>query len=53
MRREGLIAPKVDYDDLEETLEEEAEEFISEAIKHIKTKQTINLDLKNVTFVQL
>ena len=53
MRKEDLIAPEVKFDDLEETLEEEAEEFISEAIKHIKTKQTINLDLKNVTFVQL
>ena len=53
MRKEDLIAPEVDYDDLEETLKEEAEEFISETIKNIKTKQTINLDLKNVTFVQL
>ena len=53
MRKEDLIAPEVKFDDLEETLEEEAEEFISETIKHIKTKQTINLDLKNVTFVQL
>ena len=53
MRKEVLIAPEVKFDDLEETLEEEAEEFISETIKHIKTKQTINLDLKNVTFVQL
>ena len=53
MRKEVLIAPEVEFDDLEETLEEEAEEFISETIKNIKTKQTINLDLKNVTFVQL
>ena len=53
MRKEDLIAPEVKFDDLEETLEEEAEEFIFETIKHIKTKQTINLDLKNVTFVQL
>ena len=53
MRKEDLIAPEVDYDDLEETLKEEAEEFISETIENIKTKQTINLDLKNVTFVQL
>ena len=53
MRKEDLIAPEVKFDDLEETLEEEAEEFISETIKHVKTRQTINLDLKNVTFVQL
>ena len=53
MRKEDLIAPEVKFDDLEETLEEEAEEFISETIKHVKTRQTVNLDLKNVTFVQL
>ena len=53
MRKEDLIAPEVKFDDLEETLEEEAEEFISETIKNIKIKQTINQDLKNVTFVQL
>ena len=53
MRKEDLIAPEVEFDGLEETLEEGAEEFISETIKNIKTKQTINLDLKNVTFVQL
>ena len=50
MRKEDLIAPEVEFDDLEETLEEEAEEFISETIKNIKTKQTINLDLKNFNF---